>query len=110
MHSLYGRRNRLDRGHTCARSSAGGVNGSQSATARNWTIGRRAAATSTLCVSVPFRAAGTGGAILAVGRSGWLPRPEDDLGRGAVPFVESEEHRLGDELGTAAQRLPGELA
>src|ERR1039457_3783566 len=110
MHPLYGRRNRLDRAHTGAMSAAGGIKGSQSATARNWTAGRRAAGTTTLCVSVPFRAAGTGGAVLAVGRTGWRPRPEDDLVRGAVPFAESEEHRLGDELGTAAQHLPGELA
>src|ERR1039457_6966401 len=109
MHPLYGRRNRLDRAHTGARSAAGGIKGSQSATARNWTAGRRAAGTSTLFVSVPFRAAGTGGAVLAVGRSGWLPRPENYLVRGADPFVESEEHRLGDELGRAAQHLPGEL-
>ena len=109
MHPLYGRRNRLDPAHTGAMSAAGGIKGSQSATARNWTAGRRAAATTTLCVSVPFRAAGTGGAVLAVGRPGWLPRPEDDLVRGAVPFVESDEYRLGNELGRAAQHLPGEL-
>ena len=65
--------------------------------------------TSTQCVSVPFRAAGAGGAVLAAGRPGRLPRPENDLVRGAVPFVESEEHRLGDELGAPAQHLPGEL-
>src|ERR1039458_9886329 len=109
MHPLYGCRNQLDRARTGAMSAAGGIKGSQSATARNWTAGRRAAATSALCFSAPFRAAGTGGAVLAVGRPGWLPRPEDDLVRGAVPFVESEEHRLGDELGRAAQHLPGEL-
>src|SRR5450756_481227 len=109
MHPLYRRRNQLDRAHTGAMSAAGGIKGSQSATARDWTAGRRAAGTTTLCVSVPFRAAGTGGAVLAVGRTGWLPRPEDDLVRGAVPFVESDEYRLGDELGTAAQHLPGEL-
>src|SRR5476649_484838 len=109
MHPLYKRRNRLDRAQTGARAAAGGIKGSQSATARNSGARRRAAATTTLCLSVPFRAAGTGGAVLAVGRPGWLPRPEDDLVRGAVPFVESEEHRLGDELGRAAQHLPGEL-
>src|ERR1019366_2194167 len=105
MHLLYGRRDRLDRAHTGARSAAGGIKGSQSATARIWTAGGRAAGTTTLSVSVPFRAASTGGAVLAVGRPGWLPRPEDDLVRGAVPFVESEKHRLGDELGRAAQHL-----
>src|SRR6202140_2014699 len=106
MHPLYGRRNRHDRAHAGAMSAAGGIKGSQSATATDWTAGCRAAATTTLCVSAPSRPAGPGGAVLAVGRPGWLPRPEDDLVRGAVPFVESEEHRLGDELGTSAQLLP----
>src|SRR5450759_1132818 len=109
MHPLYGSRNRLDRAHTGARSAAGGIKGSQSATARIWTAGRRAAGTTTLSVSVPFRAAGTGGAVLAVGRPGWLPWPENDLVRGAVPFVESDEYRLGDELGTSSQHVLGEL-
>src|SRR5450432_1038653 len=109
MHPLYKRRNRLDRAQTGARAAAGGIKGSQSATARNWTAGRRAAGTTTLSVSVPFRAAGTGRAVLAVGRPGWLPRPESDLVRSAVPFVESDEYRLGDELGTSSQHLLGEL-
>ena len=65
--------------------------------------------TSTQCVSVPVRAAGASGAVLAAGCPGRLPRPENDMVRGAVPFVESEERRLGDELGAAAQHLPGEL-
>src|SRR5476649_2418317 len=101
MHPLYGRRNRHDRVHAGAMSASGGIKGSQSATARNWTARRRAAGTTALHVSVPFRAAGTGRAVLAVGRPGWLPQPESDLVRSAVPFVESDEYRLGDELGRA---------
>src|SRR6266849_516299 len=110
MHPLYERRNRIDRAPTGAMSAAAsGTKGDQSAAIRNWTAERCAAATSTQCVSVPFRAADVGGAVLAAGRPGRVPRPENDLVRGAVPLVESEEHRLGDELGAPAQHLPGEL-
>ena len=107
MHPLYGRRNWIDRAPTVAVSAAAsGTKGDQSAAIRNWTAERCAAATSTQCVSVPFRAAGVGGAVFAAGRPGRLPWPENDLARGAVPLVESEEHRLGDELGASAQHLP----
>src|SRR6266852_3592656 len=110
MHPVYANRNRIDRAPTAAMSAAAsGTKGDQSAAIGNWTAERCAAATSTQCVSVPFTAANIGGAVLAAGRPGRLPRPENDLVRGAVPLVESEEHRLGDELGTVAQHLPEEL-
>src|ERR1700730_17818889 len=83
MHPLYGRRNRIDRAPTVAMSAAAsGTKGDQSAAIRNWTAELCAAATSTQCVSVPFRAASVGGAVLAAGRPGRLPRRENDLVRG----------------------------
>src|SRR5258707_6215490 len=110
MHPLFECRNWIDRAPTGAMSAAAsGTNGDRSAAIRNWTAERCAAAPSTKCVSVRFRAAGVGGAVLAAGRPGRLPRPENDLVRGTVPLVESEEYRLGDELGAPAQHLSGEL-
>src|ERR1039457_3464633 len=108
MHPLYRRRNRLDRAHAGPMSAAGGIEGGQTAATRRRTAERSAAAR-IQALSAPVRAAGASGAVFAPGRPGRLPRPKTDMVRGAVPFVESEERRLGDELGAAPQHLPGVL-
>src|SRR4051812_35747713 len=100
MHPLCRRRNRLDRAHAGPMSAAGGTEGSQSAATRSWAAERSAAA-HTQCVSIPVHAAGPSGAVFAPRRPGWLLRPKTDMVRGAVPFAESEERRLGYELGAA---------
>src|SRR5260370_1008280 len=69
MHPLYGHRNRIDRARTAAMSAAAsGTKGDQSAAIGNLTAERCAAANSTPCLSVPFRAADVGDAVLADGR------------------------------------------
>src|ERR1035441_974437 len=100
MHPLYRRRNRLDRAHAGPMSAAGGIEGGQSAATRSRTAECSAAAR-TQSLSVPVRAAGASGAVFAPGRPGRLTRPETDMVRGTVPFAESEERRLGYELGAA---------
>src|ERR1039457_4156400 len=100
MHPLYRRRSWLDRANARPMSAAGGIEGGQSAATRSRTAELSAAAR-TQSVSVPVRAAGASGAVFAFGSPGRLPRPETHMVRGAVPFVESEERRLGYELGAA---------
>src|SRR5689334_10132538 len=100
MHPLYRRRDRLDRADAGPMSAAGGIECCQSAATGNRTTERSAAAR-TQCVSIPVRPARASGTVFAPRRPGRLPRPETDMVRGAVPFVESEERRLGYELGAA---------
>src|ERR1035441_2689131 len=108
MHPLCRRRNRLDRAHAGPMSAAGGIGGGQSAATRSRTA-ELSAAVRTQCVSIPVRAACASGTVFAPGRPGRIPWPETDMVRGAVPFLESEERRLGYELGAAPQPLPGEF-
>src|SRR4051812_28481810 len=100
MHPLYRRRDQLGHADAGPMSAAGGIEGSQSAAARSRTAERSAAAR-TQSVSISVRPARASGTVFAPGRPGRLPRPETDMVRGAVPFVESEERRLGYELGAA---------
>src|SRR6266511_3883877 len=104
---LYGCGGRVDQSRASVLSTAAGSATGDAATTWTTEFGQPQTSTDWLCSAL--RAAVAGGTVLAARSTGRLPRTWNDVVRRTVSFAQSEEHRLGNELGTAPEHLPGEL-